>query len=93
MHFSAKELELPEITTVTDVADPSDLVVFNDDVNTFEHVIHTLVRVCRHTPEQAEQCAYIIHYRGKCTVKSGTLEELRPMRDAICERGIDARIL
>lgn len=93
MRFSAKELELPEVTTETLVDEPSSLVVFNDDVNTFEHVIHTLVRVCRHTPEQAEQCAYIIHYRGKCTVKSGTMDELRPMRDAICERGIDARIL
>lgn len=93
MRFSAKELELPEVTTDILVDEPSSLVVFNDDVNTFEHVIHTLVRVCRHTPEQAEQCAYIIHYRGKCTVKSGTMDELRPMRDAICERGIDARIL
>lgn len=93
MRFSAKELELPEVTTETLVDEPSSLVVFNDDVNTFEHVIHTLVRVCRHTPEQAEQCAYIIHYRGKCTVKSGTMDELRPMRDAICDRGIDARIL
>ncbi len=93
MRFSTKELELPEISEVTDTIDLSDLVVFNDDVNTFEHVINTLIRVCRHTQEQAEQCTYIIHYRGKCTVKTGTLDELRPMRDAICERGIDARIL
>jgi len=84
-----QEAEVLEITETTDVRD---LVLFNDDVNTFEHVIDTLVRVCRHTPEQAEQCAMIVHYKGKCTVKNGTLEELRPMRDAICEAGIDARI-
>ena len=85
-----QEAGVLEITETTDVRD---LVLFNDDVNTFEHVIDTLVRVCRHTPEQAEQCAMIVHYKGKCTVKNGTLEELRPMRDAICEAGIDARIL
>jgi len=93
MRFSAKELELPEITVETETIEPNDLVVFNDDVNTFQHVIQTLITVCRHTAEQAEQCTYIIHYRGKCTVRTGTLEELRPMRDAICDRGIDARIL
>ena len=81
------------VLELTELSDVRDLVLFNDDVNTFDHVISTLVRVCRHTPEQAEQCATIVHYRGKCTVKNGTLDELRPMRDAICEAGIDARIL
>jgi ATP-dependent Clp protease adaptor protein ClpS len=69
-----------------------ELVVYNDDVNTFAHVISTLIRVCRHSPEQAEQCTWIIHYRGKCAVKSGPFEELKPMKDAICEAGIDAKI-
>ncbi len=89
------ELELPDIEVLEtiDTTDVVDLVVFNDDVNTFEHVIETLIRVCRHTPEQAEQCTWIIHYRGKCTVKQGSFEQLRPMRDAICEAGIDARII
>ena len=73
--------------------DVKDLVVFNDDVNTFEHVIKTLIRVCKHTAEQAEQCTILIHYRGKCAVKTGLFEELKPMRDGICEVGIDARIL
>ena len=71
----------------------SDLVVFNDDVNTFQHVIDTLIRVCKHTPEQAEQCTLLIHYKGKCAVKSGSFDFLRPMQEAICEAGIDARIL
>ena len=73
--------------------DVKDLVVFNDDVNTFEHVITTLVRICKHSPEQAEQCTMLIHYKGKCAVKTGLFEELKPMRDGICEAGIDAKIL
>lgn len=78
---------------VVETVEVHDLVVFNDDVNTFEHVINTLIRVCRHTPEQAEQCTYIIHFKGKCTVKTGSWDELRPMREAICEVGINAKIL
>ncbi len=68
------------------------LIVFNDDVNTFDHVIKTLIDVCGHTPEQAEQCTWIIHYKGKCSVKEGSLSKLKPMRDAICDRGISAEI-
>jgi ATP-dependent Clp protease adaptor protein ClpS len=93
MRLSVQEQELVEIAEAIDEADLKNLVVFNDDVNTFDHVIETLVRVCKHTHEQAEQCAMIVHYRGKCTVKHGSLEDLKPMRDAICERGIDARII
>lgn len=73
--------------------DVRELVVFNDDINTFDHVIKTLIRVCKHTTEQAEQCTWLIHYKGKCTVKSGSFEELKPFRDGICEAGIDAKIL
>lgn len=68
------------------------LVVWNDEVNTFEWVIETLVQVCGHTPEQAEQCSYLIHYKGKCAVKKGAYEELKPMCDAITERGIGATV-
>ena len=89
-------VDVEEQTAVLDVVETvevHDLVVFNDDVNTFEHVINTLIRVCRHTPKQAEQCTYIIHFKGKCTVKTGSWDELRPMREAICEVGINAKIL
>lgn len=86
------ELEL-EVLEVTETTDLIDLMVFNDEVNTFEHVINTLIKVCKHTAEQAEQCTLIIHYKGKCSVKQGTFETLKPMRDAICEAGIDARIV
>ncbi|GAA4827277.1 ATP-dependent Clp protease adaptor ClpS [Algivirga pacifica] len=70
-----------------------ELVVFNDDVNTFEHVISALIEVCEHSPHQAEQCTWIIHYNGKCAVKTGTFDELAPMRNAICNRGISAEVL
>ncbi|MBC7486478.1 MAG: ATP-dependent Clp protease adaptor ClpS [Cytophagaceae bacterium] len=69
------------------------LVVHNDEVNTFDHVIDTLIKVCRHTPEQAEQCTLMVHYKGKCAVKAGSFEELTPMRQAICDRGISAEII
>ncbi len=73
-------------------ADPCHLVVWNDDVNTFEWVIKTLIEVCGHTAEQAEQCAYIIHFHGKYAVKNGSYEELKPQCEAITERGINATV-
>jgi ATP-dependent Clp protease adaptor protein ClpS len=85
--------ERVDVLEVIETTDLMDLVVFNDDVNTFDHVINTLKKVCKHTQEQAEQCTMLIHYKGKCTVKSGNFEFLKPMRDGICEAGIDARIL
>src|SRR6478672_634810 len=68
------------------------LVVWNDEVNTFDWVIETLIEVCGHTPEQAEQCAFIIHFHGKYAVKQGDYDTLKPMREAITERGINATI-
>ena len=88
-----KQEEQIEVMEAVETTDVMDLVVFNDDVNTFDHVIATLIKVCEHTPEQAEQCTLLIHYKGKCAVKSGSFEFLRPFREAICEAGIDARIL
>jgi ATP-dependent Clp protease adaptor protein ClpS len=93
MSTSGQEKELVEVLEVVETTDVQNLVVFNDDINTFDHVTATLVRVCKHSPEQAEQCTWIIHYKGKCTVKTGSLDELRPMKEAICEAGIDARII
>jgi ATP-dependent Clp protease adaptor protein ClpS len=71
---------------------PYSLVVWNDEVNSFDWVIQTLVEVCHHSTEQAEQCAMIIHTQGKYAVKQGSYEELKPMCDAITERGIGATI-
>ena len=88
----------PDIQEQTDsdvleaVANPFQLIVWNDEVNTFEWVIETLIEVCNHSYEQAEQCAYIIHYKGKYAVKQGEYDVLRPLCDAITERGIGATV-
>lgn len=71
---------------------PYNLIMWNDDINTFDWVIQTLIEICHHQPEQAEQCSLIIHFKGKCVVKNGSLEKLKPMRDAILDRGIGATI-
>jgi ATP-dependent Clp protease adaptor protein ClpS len=71
---------------------PYQLIVWNDEVNTFEWVIQTLEEVCGHSHEQAEQCAYIIHFKGKYAVKQGEYDDLKPQCDAITERGIGATI-
>jgi ATP-dependent Clp protease adaptor protein ClpS len=68
------------------------LIVWNDEVNTFDWVIETLVEICGHTAEQAEQCAMFIHTKGKYAVKNGTFELLKPMCDSITERGIGATV-
>ena len=68
------------------------LIVWNDEVNTFEWVINTLVDICGHSPEQAEQCALIIHSQGKYAVKYGSYETLKPLCDGITDRGISATI-
>lgn len=81
-----------DIDILEDIADPFHLVVWNDEVNTFDWVIETLMEICNHSYEQAEQCAYIIHYKGKYSVKQGTYEILKPMCDAITERGIGATV-
>ena len=70
----------------------NEIVIYNDDVNTFDHVIETLIKVCRHTAEQAEQCSLIIHYNGKCTVKTGPLPELIPPCTQLLEAGLSAEI-
>lgn len=69
-----------------------DLVLYNDDVNTFDFVIEALIEICKHDQLQAEQCTYIVHYNGKCVVKSDSYLKLRPMKDALCDRGLSAVI-
>lgn len=80
----------------TDVLEQQDswheIVLFNDEVNTFDWVIHCLIEVCEHSPEQAEQCAVITHYKGKCTVKSGSYADLEPRCTSLLERGLSAEI-
>lgn len=93
MQNAAREEVVTKVLEDTGSSEWNDLVVFNDDYNTFDHVINTLIEVCNHTSQQAEQCTMIIHNTGKCAVKKGTFEELKPMRQGICDAGISAEIV
>ena len=68
------------------------LILYNDDVNTFDFVTDSLIEVCEHNLLQAEQCTYLVHYTGKCVVKSGTFKKLKPLCEALLERGLTAKI-
>jgi ATP-dependent Clp protease adaptor protein ClpS len=95
MHFYREQpgtLLNDDILIDTEVVQPCQLIVWNDEVNTFEWVIETLVDVCKHSTEQAEQCALLIHSKGKYSVKNGMYDDLKPMCDAITDRGINATI-
>lgn len=70
----------------------NEIILYNDDVNTFDHVIDTLIYACDHTPEQAEQCSIIVHYKGQCTVKTGSFDELKPRCTMLLEAGLSAEI-
>jgi ATP-dependent Clp protease adaptor protein ClpS len=74
------------------VSEQFDLILYNDEFNTFEWVIESLVKICRHDPLQAEQCAHLVHFTGKCGVKRGTFKDLRPMCEALLDRGLSAKI-
>jgi ATP-dependent Clp protease adaptor protein ClpS len=86
-----------QIKEDTDVAEirvnEHQIVLFNDDVNTFDHVVETLIRVCGHTLEQAEQCSIIVHYKGKCTVRTGSYEELKPRCTQLLQADLSAEIV
>lgn len=70
-----------------------ELILFNDDVNTFDHVIETLIDVCEHTEEQAHQCSLIVHYKGKCCVKTGELEDLNKRCQLLHQAGLSADVV
>lgn len=91
--MSTKELVKEAVSIKEAVAKNSEIVLFNDDVNTFDHVITTLILVCKHTAEQAEQCALLVHYKGKCTVKTGAIDELKPQCSLLLEAGLSAEIM
>ena len=70
-----------------------EIILYNDDVNTFDHVIECLVKICEHSYLQAEQCAYIVHFSGKCVVKTGDLEVLVPKCTALLENCLCAEVV
>lgn len=91
--MSTIEKVLEEVLIEEAIGFNNEIVLFNDDVNTFDHVIETLIRVCNHTAEQAEQCAILVHYKGKCTVKTGSFDELKPQCIQLLEAGLSAEII
>ncbi|MCZ6899153.1 MAG: ATP-dependent Clp protease adaptor ClpS [Bacteroidetes bacterium] len=92
MDYGNLEEQLIEVAVDINSTKEKDLVVFNDDFNTFDHVINTLIKICSHSPEQAEQCTFIIHYKGKCSVKKGSYQVLKPLKEGITDAGIGASI-
>lgn len=92
MEHSANPLWQENLDILTETAYGCQLIVWNDDVNTFDWVIETLIEVCGHSEEQAEQCAMLIHTQGKYAVKNGDYETLKPMCEAICDRSINATV-
>lgn len=91
--MSTQEKTLEEVITQEDVQKNNEIVLYNDDVNTFDHVIDSLVSACSHSPEQAEQCSLIVHYKGKCTVKTGIYDELEPQCTMLLDAGLSAEIV
>ncbi len=69
------------------------IVLHNDEVNTFDFVINSLITVCQHTVEQAEQCTWLVHFKGKCTVKTGELKDLEPRCSKLLSLGLSAELV
>lgn len=90
--FNTKTTTQEEVESIEDLIGGYALIIFNDDVNTFDHVIECLMTYCEHTPEQAEQCSVIIHFKGKCAVKHGSAKTLGPICDALCRKGLSATV-
>lgn len=94
MNKDSPQIKPSEVEEVSTLAEREhEIILYNDDVNTFEHVINCLVQICDHTLLQAEQCAFLVHYTGKCAVKTGSLEELMPRCSALLEEGLSAEVV
>ncbi|MGG8495698.1 ATP-dependent Clp protease adaptor ClpS [Tenacibaculum sp. TC6] len=82
-----------ELDILTEETSKHEIILYNDDVNTFDFVIDSLISVCEHTPEQAEQCTILVHYKGKCAVKTGEFNELEPKCSRLLDLGLSAEIV
>ncbi len=89
---SPEVLEQEIIETVLKEEATKALILYNDDFNTFDFVTESLIKVCNHDSLQAEQCTYLVHYTGKCVVKNGSFKKLKPLCEALLERGLSAKI-
>ena len=91
--MGTKEKVSEEILIDSDSSHENEIILYNDDVNTFDHVIDTLMKVCDHSLEQAKQCSIIVHYKGKCSVKTGSYSDLKPRCTKLLEAGLSAEII
>ena len=91
--MSSQEKTLKQVVLKEETQKENEIVLYNDDVNTFDHVIETLIYACDHTPEQAEQCSIIVHYKGQCTVKTGDYNDLEPRCSKLLDAGLSAEII
>lgn len=91
--MSSQEKTLKKVVVKEETQKENEIVLYNDDVNTFDHVIETLISACDHTPEQAEQCSIIVHYKGQCTVKTGEYKDLEPRCSKLLQAGLSAEIV
>lgn len=91
--MSSKEKIQEKVLVDTKELNLNEIVLYNDDVNTFDHVIDTLIYACDHTPLQAEQCSLLVHYKGQCTVKTGEYNELEPRCTMLLDAGLSAEII
>ncbi len=91
--MSSKEKIQEEVDVLEQETHKYEIVLHNDDVNTFDHVIESLIDLCEHTSEQAEQCAVFVHYKGKCTVKTGEYDYLKPRCSKLLSLGLSAEIV
>ena len=91
--MSVKEKTKKKSSSSTQNSEFHEIILYNDDINTFDHVIECLISICDHTPLQAEQCTLIVHYKGKCSVKSGTLFDLEPRLKKLTAADLTAEII
>ncbi|MFM9944801.1 MAG: ATP-dependent Clp protease adaptor ClpS [Bacteroidia bacterium] len=93
MSFSNNHTDFKEeVVSLEDLIGTYNIILYNDDFNTFDWVIESLIDLCEHTPDQAEQCALLVHYKGKCQVKKGSYNELKPICEALLDRGLSAKL-
>lgn len=93
VNMSVKEKVQEDVDVLEMLTPKHEIILHNDDVNTFDFVIESLVSVCEHTLEQAEQCTVLVHYKGKCAVKTGEYDELKPKCSKLQELGLSAELV
>ncbi len=91
--MSTKEQKQEEVEVLEQEVNQHEIILYNDDVHTFDFVIDSLIDVCEHTIEQAEQCTWLVHFKGKCTVKTGEYDDLKPRCSKLLSLGLSAELV